>query len=100
MKRILILALTLVPNIAVAGGGAGHEASIADLFWYWCNFIVFCSIMFMLLKKPMASFWGNRWKAIESQINKGEQALLAAEEQFKEARVPSLHTKIKYSLRP
>lgn len=83
---VTLLILLPVTAIAAGGGGAHHAPDISHLTWYWFNFLVYCGILYILLKKPVTGFWHQRWQAIESKINKGEKALLAAEEELRIAR--------------
>lgn len=87
MKKIILsIIFILIPSVALAAGGGHHEPHISHLKWYWFNFLVYCGILFFLLRKPVAAYWETRWKGLENQINKGERALAQAEQELQVAR--------------
>jgi len=87
---LLVVGLSLVsasfPELALAGGGAGHVPSIADTFSYWVNFLLFVGFMGFILRRPFLSFWSGRSETIENAVNAGKEAARVAQERLELAR--------------
>ena len=82
----VILAVVVLPSLALAGGGAGYVPSIADTFKYWVNFLLFMGVMVFILRKPFGAFWVSRAEAIHSAVNAGKEAARLAEERLESAK--------------
>ena len=89
--------LLLFPGLALAaGGGDAHgHASLADLKWFWFNFIIYCAaigVIIYLNRKGILGLWAQRRESIEANVNQGKNELLQAQTVFDEitARLDNL----------
>lgn len=77
IKTLAVLtALCAVPALAIAAPHGGHEAahhgSSADLIPFWINFSLYVVVLFVLVRKPIASGWASRRDGIAAAVNKGK----------------------------
>lgn len=78
---------TLVSVAASAFASNGHgEPSLSDLTVYWVNFAVYVTLMYILLRKPIAQGWAARRASIKAtvvecttEVEKAERELNAIE---------------------
>ena len=71
------------------GAGEGHgggvsEAKFWDFIWRTLNFVVLFVILFIVLRKPMSQFFGNRRANIAQTLSDFEDRKAKAESRFKE----------------
>lgn len=87
MKRILTLLslLLLVPSVLLASS-PGHAPSVSDTFLFWPNFLLFCGVLFFLLKDPFRLHWEKRRSEIEDAVNAGANEMEAAKRRLDQAR--------------
>lgn len=62
----------LTPAVLLAAGGASRQPSLADLKWPWLNFLIYCALLYFILRKPVAAAWQARRAAIDSAVNAAE----------------------------
>lgn len=81
------VAFLALPSIALAAGDAGsHQPSILDLGWFYANFILYCLVMFFLLRGVALRGWAARRERIASSVEKGTRAAAAAYKKLSEAK--------------
>lgn len=66
--------------------GSGHHPSIVDTFPYWVNFLLYCALLYFVLRKNLPNLWRQRASTIESQVRRGEQELARANAELKSAQ--------------
>ncbi|MCB0330894.1 MAG: ATP synthase F0 subunit B [Bdellovibrionales bacterium] len=81
-----LFAAVATPAVVMAASGHGHAPSITDTVPFWVNFIVFCVVMGIILRKPFAGFWGDRADQVASAVNAGKEAAAAASARLEDAR--------------
>ena len=92
--KILCLAMFLfAPVFAFASSGEGHgeAAGIGSIFWYWINFILFVGMLYVLLRKPIATMWVDRAASISAAMDRADTELNDAEAKLLEARTKLDH---------
>ena len=87
LRRLFVVAtsVALFASTAVAEGGghgAGHEPSIADLSWFWVNFAVYVSLLYVALRKPLAHGWASRRTRIADEVSSATSEMAAAEREL------------------
>jgi len=86
LSPVLLTALPLVVAASNAYASSGGEPSISDLTVYWVNFLVYVTLMFVLVRKPIANGWAARRARIQetvascaTEVEKAERELNAIE---------------------
>ena len=68
------------------GGHAEHVmGSFSDLIPFWINFLIYCLVLYLILRKKVVKGLHNRAILIEEQVNKGARELEKAEQVLREA---------------
>ena len=79
----LSFALVLtVSELAVAGGGAGHQPSIHDIVPFWVNFVIYIGLMTVLLRNPIKNGWASRRNRIAEEVASATSDMEAAEREL------------------
>jgi F-type H+-transporting ATPase subunit b len=76
---LLSLVLVLASSEAMASGGEGHAPSAWDLRFLWLNFVLYVVLLYVLLKKVIASGWAARRHKIEKSVVSATSEVEAAE---------------------
>lgn len=71
--------VAVTPNVAFASDGA-------PLMFFWINFLLYCFVIFMIVRKPFALFWQRRRDEIQTAVEAGARELEQAETRLNEAR--------------
>jgi F0F1-type ATP synthase membrane subunit b/b' len=66
-----------------AASSEGHAPALWDLRYFWVNFILYVLLMYLLLRKVVASAWATRREKIERSVSAAQDELNAAERQLK-----------------
>ena len=74
--------LVLSATSAWASSSGHHEPSIADLGVFWVNFLVYVTLMFVLVRKPIASAWAARRASIMSAVASATDEVNVAEREL------------------
>ena len=74
--------------------GSEHHGSIADLKWFWVNFVLYTVLLSILLQKPLRNGWAARRERIAQAVTsatddvaKAERELAAVESLIKNSAV-------------
>lgn len=93
MKRVILLALVLVPAILLAGEGHSEESRYllqtgreTDFWPRVINFTIFASILYYLIANPIKDYFNSRSKGIANQLKEIEAKLQAAKDEQKDAQ--------------
>ena len=84
----LILAVTLLPALAIASGGEGAEGggkAIYDLAMRVLNFAILVGVLLYFLRKPAVEAIRNSIESVHKMINEAETVRKEAEARMKEA---------------
>ncbi len=84
-RTVLATSLTLVvahSDFAFASGGAGHHPSIHDIVPFWVNFVIYISLMTVLLRKPIKNGWASRRNRIAEEVASATADMEAAEREL------------------
>ncbi len=81
-----LLFVSLAAPSAALASAPGHEPALSDTFLFWPNFLLFCGILFFLLRDPFRRYWADRREEIQNAVNAGAQEMQAAELRLQEAR--------------
>lgn len=80
----LVVAIgALVSSAYAASEGGEHHGSIADLTWYWVNFLIYVSLLYVLLCKPLVNGWAARRERIAQEVSSATSEMEAAERELK-----------------
>lgn len=81
-------AALLVPGVALAGGGhGGGHASFWDLKWFLLNFTLYVVILYVLLRKQIATGWVARRDRLAAEVSSRAVELQAAEVELRDAEL-------------
>lgn len=61
------LLVVIVPSLAFAGGGYG-TGTFWDLQWYLLNFALYCTALYLILRKPVARSWQGRVERLTNEV--------------------------------
>jgi len=93
MKRVILLALVLVPAILLASEGHSEESRYllqtgreTDFWPRVINFTIFASILYYLIANPIKDYFNSRSKGIANQLKEIEAKLQAAKDEQKAAQ--------------
>jgi len=93
MKKIILLALVIVPAILLANEGHSEESRYLlqtgreNDFWpRVINFTIFASILYYLLANPIKDYFNGRSEGIANQLKEIEEKLQAAKDEQKAAQ--------------
>ena len=94
MKKIILLALVIVPAILLANEGHSEESRYllqtgreSDFWPRVINFTIFASILYYLLANPIKEYFTGRSEGIANQLKEIEAKLQAAQDEQKAAQV-------------
>lgn len=77
------LALVILPVASAFASSSAHgEPSIVDLAVYWGNFVVYSIILYVLLRKPLATGWSARRARIQQAVSSSASQVEAAEREL------------------
>jgi F-type H+-transporting ATPase subunit b len=93
MKRVILLALVLVPAILLANEGHSEESRYllqtgreTDFWPRVINFTIFASILYYLIANPIKDYFSGRSEGIANQLKEIEAKLQAAKDEQKAAQ--------------
>jgi len=93
MKRIVLLALVIVPAILLANEGHSEESRYllqtgreTDFWPRVINFTIFASILYYLIANPIKEYFTGRSEGIANQLKEIEAKLQAAKDEQKAAQ--------------
>jgi F-type H+-transporting ATPase subunit b len=93
MKRVILLALVLVPALLLANEGHSEESRYllqtgreTDFWPRVINFTVFASILYYLIANPIKDYFNGRSEGIANQLKEIEAKLQAAKDEQKAAQ--------------
>lgn len=66
---------------ALAEGGE-HHGSISDLKWFWLNFLVYVTLLVVLLRKPVKAGWASRRAKIADAVSSATSEMAQAEREL------------------
>jgi len=94
MKKIILLALVIVPAILLANEGHSEESKYllqtgreSDFWPRVINFTIFASILYYLIANPIKEYFTGRSEGIANQLKEIEAKLQAAQDEQKAAQV-------------
>jgi len=94
MKKIILLALVMVPAILLATEGHSEESKYllqtgreSDFWPRVINFTIFASILYYLIDTPIREYFSGRSEGISNQLKEIESKLQAAQDEQKNAQV-------------
>jgi F-type H+-transporting ATPase subunit b len=94
MKKIILLALVIVPAILLANEGHSEESRYllqtgreTDFWPRVINFTIFASILYYLIANPIKEYFTGRSEGIANQLKEIEAKLQAAQDEQKAAQV-------------
>jgi F-type H+-transporting ATPase subunit b len=94
MKKIILLALVIVPAILLANEGHSEESRYllqtgreSDFWPRVINFTIFASILYYLLANPIKEYFTGRSEGIANQLKEIEAKLQVAQDEQKAAQV-------------
>ena len=80
MSRLFVLAVALTaPSVALAAGDGPPQANWAELGSQTFNFLIYITVLVMLAKKPLTSFFKARREGVAGAIESAKAATEAAE---------------------
>lgn len=77
--------VALLPDLALAAGGAGHGEGLGSLKWYWVNYIVFNGILFYILRPKAIAAWQARHARLAGEVRARAEELTQADSMLREA---------------
>lgn len=83
MKRVLLLAMAMVPVALFASEGAETNY---DIVQRTVNFIIFAAILWYLLANRIKAFFANRTLGIQAELDKVQESLKASKDRVTEAQ--------------
>jgi len=93
MKKIILLALVIVPAILLANEGHSEESRYllqtgreTDFWPRVINFTIFASILYYLLVNPIKDYFNSRSEGIANQLQEIEKKLQAAKDEQQTAQ--------------
>ena len=104
MKKIILLALVIVPAILLANEGHSEESRYllqtgreSDFWPRVINFTIFASILYYLMANPIKEYFTGRSEDIANQLKEIETKLQAAQDEQKAAQTGFEESKQKAS---
>jgi len=82
MKRVLLLAMAMVPVALFASDGAVET----DIVQRTVNFIIFAAILWYLLADRIKAYFANRTLGIQAELDKVQDVLKASKDKMEEAQ--------------
>lgn len=83
MKRILLLAIAMVPVALVASEGAETNY---DIVQRTVNFIIFVAILWYLIADKVKAYFANRTLGIQAELDKVQDSLKASKDRVTDAQ--------------
>lgn len=83
MKRILLLAIAMVPVALVASEGAETNY---DIVQRTVNFIIFAAILWYLIADKVKAYFANRTLGIQAELDKVQDSLKASKDRVTDAQ--------------
>jgi F0F1-type ATP synthase membrane subunit b/b' len=80
--HISILTALLIVSSDAHASGAGHTPSMADLTFYWLNFVLYLALMSYLLRKPIKKAWSARATRIKQTVADCTDQVASAEREL------------------
>ncbi len=89
---LLSAALVLGASEAMASPGEGHAPSVWDLRFFWFNFVLYVGLLYVLLRKVIASGWEARRQRVERSVVSATTEMHTADKELRsiEAMVKDL----------
>lgn len=80
---LAIPSIFIVTTVAQAGGAEGaHHGSIADIVGPWINFLVYVTLLVVLVRKPVKNGWASRRDRIAQEVSAATSEMEAAEREL------------------
>lgn len=77
---LALAAFTAAP--AFASSGAGHSPSISDLGVFWVNFLIYVTLLYVLVRKAISNAWAARRASILASVTTATDEVNAAEREL------------------
>jgi len=77
---VAFVAFTASP--AFASSDAGHSPSISDLGVFWVNFLIYVTLLYVLVRKAIANAWAARRESILASVTSATDEVNAAEREL------------------
>lgn len=74
--------LLAVPVAHASGSEGAHHGSISDVVGPWINFIVYVTLLFVLVRKPIKNGWAARRERIVAEVSAATSEMEAAEREL------------------
>jgi F-type H+-transporting ATPase subunit b len=97
VRGLAILAGLLVMPISALASGQAEEADHGMVFvWEWANLLILVAVLFLLTRKPVLAYLGDRRSRIQENLDNAEQLLRDSESRLQEwnARVEGLDAEV------
>ena len=82
MKKVLITLLSITPLVLFANE---HEVN-SDIVERTVNFFIFAAILYYLLADKLKTFFGDRTKSIQAELDKAQEMMKASQKRVEEAQ--------------
>jgi len=79
----VILSAWMLLVADASASSEGHAPSLWDLRYFWLNFVLYAILMYLLLRKVVASAWAARREKIERSVFAAQDELNTAERELK-----------------
>jgi F0F1-type ATP synthase membrane subunit b/b' len=86
LSAALLLAASVMflgTSEAYASGGEGHVPSPWDLRFLWLNFLLYVVLLYVLLRKVVASSWNARRQRVERSVVSATNEMQSAEKELR-----------------
>lgn len=82
LPYVFLLTALLAMSTEVYASGDGHVPSIADLTFYWLNFVLYVALLTYLLRKPIKTGWAARTARIKQTVAECTDQVESAEREL------------------
>lgn len=87
LSLIVLILLFFTADFALAGeAGHHHHPSIMDLKWFWINFSLYVFLLYLLLRKKVATGWATRREKLSAEILSAREALEQVQNELSKAK--------------
>jgi len=82
MKKVLLTLLSITPLVLFANDHEVHT----DIVERSVNFFIFAAILYYLLADKLKTFFGDRTKSIQAELDKAQEMMKASQKRVEEAQ--------------
>jgi F0F1-type ATP synthase membrane subunit b/b' len=78
----LVAFVVFTASPAFASSDAGHSPSISDLGVFWVNFLIYVTLLYVLVRKAIAKAWAARRESILASVTSATDEVNAADREL------------------